>query len=236
MDTIEIIISTIFSIAIGLFAGLTVIYIFNRIPAKWLCDYDEEPDKGMWGERIKKKPWQIVFALVFVAISVKLMYQGYQYQIAGLIAIWLLLQIGIADKKYMIIPDQFVIALAVTALGFIYYHPTFLSPLYGALIGGGSLLLIGIIGKLILKKEAMGFGDVKLMCAVGLISGIKGTLVILVLTIISSGLIFGIGLLLRLVKRDEEQPLGPFISASAALYLLFIDELNLAADFYLSLY
>ena len=96
--------------------------------------------------------------------------------------------------------------------------------------------MIGIIGKLILKKEAMGFGDVKLMCAVGLISGIKGTLVILVLTIISSGLIFGIGLLLRLVKRDEEQPLGPFISASAALYLLFIDELNLAADFYLSLY
>ena len=81
----------------------------------------------------------------------------------------------------------------------------------------------------------MGFGDVKLMCAVGLISGIKGTLVILVLTIISSGLIFGIGLLLRLVKRDEEQPLGPFISASAAV-LVFIDELNLAADFYLSLY
>ncbi len=236
MDTIGIIIPTIFSIAIGLVAGLTVIYVFNRIPAKWLCDYNEEPDKGMWGERIKKKPWQLVFILVFIAISLKLMYQGYQYQIAGLIAIWLLLQIGIADKKYMIIPDQFVIALAATAIGFIYFHPTFLSPLYGALIGGGFLLLIGIIGKLILKKDAMGFGDVKLMCAVGLISGFKGTIIILVLTILSSGLFFGICLLLKLVKRDEEQPLGPFISACAALYILFFDELNMVADFYLSLY
>lgn len=236
MDTIEDIILVIISIAIGLIAGLSTIYVFNRIPAKWLCDYHEEPDKEMWGERISKKPWKVVFTLVFVASSIKLMDQDLQYQIAGIIAIWLLLQIGIADKKYMIIPDQFIIALAVSAIGFIYFHTSYLSPLYGALIGGGSFLLIGVIGQLILKKDAMGFGDIKLLCAIGLIAGIKGIIIILILTIFSSGLVLGVCLIIGRVKKGEEQPLGPFIAISTAIYILFIHEISMLADLYLGLY
>ena len=94
--------------------------------------------------------------------------------------------------KYMIIPDQFVIALAATAIGFIYFHPTFISSIWGfdrrILTSDRNYRQTDI-------KDAMGFGDVKLMCAVGLISGFKGTIIILVLTILSSGLFFGICLL-----------------------------------------
>ena len=37
------------------------------------------------------------------------------------------------------------------------------------------------------------------------------------------------------IKSGEEQPLGPFIAASAALYILFQPELTMLADLYMSL-
>ena len=236
MDTIILLIGIIVSIAAGFIAGFSTIYVFNRIPAKWLCDYGQKPDGAMWGERIKKRPWDEVFTLVFIGAAVKLMDQGPLYLIAGMLALWLLLQIGIADKKYMIIPDQFIIALGVAALGFIPFQTSFLSPLYGALIGGGSFLLIGILGQLILKKEAMGFGDVKLLTAIGLLAGTKGIIVILFLTIFASAAILGVGILARRIKIGEEQPLGPFIAASTAVYILFQHEIMTLTDWYLSIY
>ncbi len=189
----------------------------------------------MWGERIKRKPWFVVFVLIFTAASLKLLEQGILYTIAGVIALWLLLQIGMADMKYRIIPDQYVIALAVSALGFIPFHSSHLSPLYGLIAGGGCILLMGFIGRLIFRKEAIGFGDVKLFAAIGLLSGLKGVIVILIISVFSSAIVFASGLVLRKIKYGEEQPLGPFISSAAALYILFSKELLMLADIYMGL-
>ena len=235
MDTTQILINIVISIAAGLIAGPAVIYTFNRIPAKWLCDYGQEPESGMWGERIAKKPWTVVFVLVFTAASLKMMTLGYLYAIPGLAAIWLLLLIGMADQKYQIIPDQLVIALAATAFGFVSYHTSFRTQLIGALIGGGSILLMGIIGSFILRKEAMGFGDVKLFAAAGMLLGIRGSVIAVLLTVFSSALVFGIGMMIGRIKVGEAQPLGPFIAASASLYLLFLPELSALADLYLGI-
>jgi leader peptidase (prepilin peptidase) / N-methyltransferase len=226
MDTITILTGIVISAAAGFLAGPGAIYTFNRIPARWLCDYNQKPDPGMWDERIRKKPWTVVFILVFFASSLKLMTLGYLYEIPGIVALWLLLLIGLADKKYRIIPDQLVIALAVTAFGLIPFHSSFQTQLLGALIGGGSILLMGIIGSLLFRKEAMGFGDVKLFAAAGLLLGCEGTVVALILTVFSSALVFGAGLMTGKMKPGEEQPLGPFIAASVSLYLLFQPELS----------
>lgn len=232
MDAITILIKIIFSVAAGMLAGFSSVYTFNRIPAAWLCDYDEKPEPGMWGERIKKRPWTAVFVLVFAASSLKMFEQGILYVVPGIVTLWLLLQIGMADKKYRIIPDQFVVALAVTAFGFIPFHASYQSQLLGALAGGGSLLLMGIIGRLLFQKEAMGFGDVKLLAAIGLLAGLKGAVIILFFTIFGSALVFAAGLAAGKIKAKDEQPLGPFIAASAALYLLFQPELSSLAYLY----
>ncbi len=234
MDTITILIKIGFSIVAGILAGFSVVYTFNRIPAQWLCDYNQKPDREMWGVRMKERPWNAVFILVFTAASLKLLEQGVLYTIPGMATLWLLLQIGIADRKYGIIPDQFVIALAVTAFGFIPFHGSYQSQLIGALIGGGSLLLMGMIGKLLFRKETMGFGDVKLFAAIGLLFGLKGVVIILIFTVFSSAFIFAIGLLTGKMKAGDEQPLGPFIAASASLYILFRPEILVMADFYMA--
>lgn len=236
MDNLYLTIRIILSIVAGLLAGWAIPYVFNRTPAKWLCDYDEEPDKEMWGERIKKYPWSWVFGLFFMGAVFCVWHMGPIYQIAGLPALWLLLLIALADQKYMIIPDQFVVALAATAIGFVPFQPNFLSSLYGALIGGGSLLVIGILGRWIFKRDAMGFGDVKLMGAIGLIGGMKGTVVILALTFLSAGAVMGIGVLSGRLKREDEQPLGPYIAAVAATFILFRPWLLNVADGYLAMF
>lgn len=234
MDTVKIFINLFIAIAAGGLAGSAAIYVFNRMPAKWLCDYGQDPGKEMWGVRIRKKPWAAVFILVFAASALKLLEQGILYTIPGIIALWLLLLIAIADWKYMIIPDQFVIALVVTAIGFIPFHAGWQSQLTGALAGGGCLLLMGIVGRLLFHKEAMGFGDVKLFAAIGLLLGLKGVVIVLILTVFSSAFVFGIGLMIKRLKAGDAKPFGPFIAASSALYILFTFEFQTMADWYLS--
>jgi prepilin signal peptidase PulO-like enzyme (type II secretory pathway) len=235
MDTVTILIRIVFSVAAGVLAGFSAVYSFNRIPARWLCDYNQKPEPGMWGERIKPRPWTIVFILVFSASALTLTEQGFLYAIPGLATLWLLLEIGMADGKYSIIPDQFVVALAVVGFGFIPYHSSYQSQLLGALVGGGCILLMGTVGMLLFKKEAMGFGDVKLFAAIGLLFGVKGVVIILLFTVFSSAFVFGIGLMTGKLKAGAQQPLGPFIAASAAAYLLFRPELTSLVDLYMGL-
>ena len=35
------------AIAVGTIAGNGAVYFFNRIPARWLCDYGQEPDEEL---------------------------------------------------------------------------------------------------------------------------------------------------------------------------------------------
>lgn len=206
---------------IGLLAGFSAVTVFNRIPAKWLCDYDEDPNDELWRERISRLPWSLVFTLLFIGTGFLMSGKEIIYQIAGFPALWLLLLIAIADKKYMVIPDQFVIGLAVASIGFIPYQTQILSPLLGALTGSGCFLIVGLAGRFITKRDAMGFGDVKLIGVVGLMAGLKGTIAVLLLTAFSSGIVMTIMLALGKVKRSDEQPLGPFIAASTAVFIVF---------------
>lgn len=232
--TLLIISRIIAYVAVGFLAGFSAVFVFNHIPVKWLCDYDQEPGEEIWGKRINEYPWKFVFSFFFSGAVFLIWEMETVYRIAAVPALWLLLLIGLADRKFMIIPDQFVIGLAVVSIGFIPYRTGLMSALYGALIGGGSLLIIGSIGRWISKKDTMGFGDVKLMAVIGLISGIKGIVIILILTFFSAGAVMGFGLLSGRLKREDEQPLGLYIAAATAAFILFRPWLMLLADCYLS--
>ena len=102
--------------------------------------------------------------------------------------------IAICDVKYTIIPDQFTIALALLGLivsvydlvrGFGILHTAWWSPIAGAAIGAGIMILIDLIGMLIYKRTGMGFGDVKLFAAVGLITGFPGTILSVIISMIT---------------------------------------------------
>jgi leader peptidase (prepilin peptidase)/N-methyltransferase len=87
-----------------------------------------------------------------------------------------LLGIAVTDARKYLIPDGFTVFgllwTLVTAVVALFVGETwpFADP-YGALVGActgaGAIAIVGWLGEVALKKEAMGFGDVTLMAMVG---------------------------------------------------------------------
>lgn len=217
-----IIIKVAASIVLGVLAGFAAVYIFNKMPAGWLCDYGEKPGPELTDphiQRVKGYPWRWIYAAGFACLLVRLSFCDIQFAAAGLFACWAMLIIGLADLKYMVIPDQFVIMLALSAFGFIPFHSSVWQPLMGALVGGGAMLAVAGIGSLIFHREVMGFGDVKLFASLGLMLGLKGTVAVLLGASLASGIAAAAGLASGRYRRNDERPLGPCICGCGCLYI-----------------
>jgi prepilin signal peptidase PulO-like enzyme (type II secretory pathway) len=107
-------------------------------------------------------------------------------------------------------------------MGFIPFHDSFVQQIYGVLIGAGIMLLSALLGRLIFRKETLGFGDVKLFAAIGLALGVQGTLFVLAASALTSAAVFGIGLIRKRIKRDDMVPLGPYICGAGIFYVAII--------------
>lgn len=134
------------------------------------------------------------------------------------------------DLDHFIIPDEIslggcVVGLILSALvPQIHGSPTALAGLTNSLIGlvfgGGLLLLIALGGSLLLRKEAMGMGDVKLVAAMGAFLGWQAPIFILAVSSMI-GSVIGIGLMLRKQRRwGIKMPFGPFLVIAAVIWLL----------------
>tara|TARA_B100001250_G_scaffold303847_1_gene265626 strand:- start:735 stop:1334 length:600 start_codon:yes stop_codon:yes gene_type:complete len=129
------------------------------------------------------------------------------------------------DLKHFIIPDILnftLIALAILKNFIPNFESNFTYDLIQSIIGGffGYLIIWMIIFlyKKIKNIEAMGFGDAKLMTAVGLFFGPESILFILILSSIL-GLIFVIPSLLNKTKNLRTKiPFGPYIIISTIIY------------------
>ena len=83
--------------------------------------------------------------------------------------------------------------------------------LLGMLAGGGIFLLITLLGGLFYGKEAMGFGDVKLMGALGLYFGLSNIIIITLLSFLIGAILSIVLLVSKIKKSNEYIPFGPFI-------------------------
>src|SRR5436190_10615519 len=92
----------------------------------------------------------------------------------------------------------------------------------GAAAGAGSIWLVGVLGKWMFRKEAMGFGDVKFMAMVGAVLGWRGVMFTFLIACLW-GSLFGIGRLIT-VRRMGYVPFGPFL-AVGALTMMFVPAL-----------
>ena len=94
----------------------------------------------------------------------------------------------------------------------------FMDSITGALAGGLTIYAMGVIGKLIFKKEAMGGGDVKLMAMIGAFLGWK-----LALFTFFIAPIFGasVGLFMKIRDGRETIAYGPYLSLAAVISIFF---------------
>jgi len=95
--------------------------------------------------------------------------------------------------------------------------------LFGALGGGGVVLLIGCMGKLLFRRESLGMGDVKLLVMIGAYVGFPEVLVCLFLGVLVAAIfIFG-GIILKRLSLGSTIPFGPFVAIGTLVYLLWGD-------------
>ena len=95
--------------------------------------------------------------------------------------------------------------------------------LIGALCGGGILFAVAWISRLVLRREGMGMGDVKLLAMLGAFLGWKATLLTLLLGS-GSGAVVGVAMMaMKHTTRHDPIPFGPYLAFGAAVTLLMGD-------------
>lgn len=137
----------------------------------------------------------------------------------------LLLSAFIIDYKLQIIPNRLNLTIFETGLIFAFLYglsdvAITLNMLLGMLAGAGIFLLITLAGGLFYGKEAMGFGDVKLMGALGLFFGLSNIIVITLVSFLIGAILSIILLVTKIKKTDEYIPFGPFIVIATFITML----------------
>ncbi|MEG0773374.1 prepilin peptidase [Clostridium sp.] len=96
-----------------------------------------------------------------------------------------------------------------------------LSYIYGAAFGGVFLLITIILGKFIMKREAMGFGDFDICILTGVYLGFYPNIFMLILASSFGSLIIISLIALKLRNRNDPFAFGPFLSVASIVVMLY---------------
>jgi leader peptidase (prepilin peptidase)/N-methyltransferase len=172
----------------------------------------------------------------------------------GFVWISILVCVTFIDLDHMIIPDRFSIGGLIAGLILSMVAPSIhgiptgfvlecgiqglFTAVLGAFIGSATILWIMIGAEVILKKEALGFGDVKLMGAIGAFCGWQGAIFALFGGAVLGTIAIIIMQIIRMLSPkkdslDEEEggmigreiPFGPMLAAGSLLYYLYFGPL-----------
>lgn len=157
-----------------------------------------------------------IYIVLLYILGIEKTFLGNLELIKYLILTPMLLSAFIIDYKLQIIPNRlnmtmFEIGIILMFLAGIFNANIAIDMFLGMLAGAGIFLLITLIGGLIAGKEAMGFGDVKLMGALGIFFGLSNIIVITLMSFLIGAVLSIILLATKIKKTDEYIPFGPFI-------------------------
>lgn len=133
----------------------------------------------------------------------------------------LLMVVFFTDLEHQIIPDLVSYSGIVLGLVFNLMRGQIMASLSGAVLGYAILYLIGWLGKLAFKKEAMGAGDLYLAAFLGAFLGWPGLLVSVFLAYLLAGLVCFMLLLFKKVKLGEYIAFGPALVVGGLITLFF---------------
>ena len=208
---------------IGLIVGQFIDWCNLRLP-----DYKKVFSKEFFSEYLKNCRPKYLLMLIVALLYIALLYLNglTLYTVKFMLLIPMIIIAFIIDFKSQIIPNRLTLTIFETGLVFTFVE-TLLEPnaginifvdnILGMLVGGGIFLLITLIGGAIAGKEAMGFGDVKLMGASGLFFGWLNMILISVMAFLFAAVVSIVILIAKRKKFNEYIPFGPFIVAASMI-------------------
>ncbi|WP_309545209.1 A24 family peptidase [Halobacillus trueperi] len=126
--------------------------------------------------------------------------------------------VTVSDVNYMLIPNKLLLFFAVVFIIFRIIDPLhpWYDSIYGALAGFAIILAI-----IVLSKGGMGAGDMKLLGTLGILLGLKLTLLTLFLATLIGTVISLTLLSFKVIGRKDPFPFGPSIVLAAVISYLF---------------
>lgn len=146
----------------------------------------------------------------------------------GIIVTWFLIGMSMIDVDHQLLPDSMTLPLMWIGLlaALIPVFADLQSAVIGAALGYMILWSIFQLFKLVTGKEGMGFGDFKLLAALGALLGWQALPVIILLSSLV-GAIVGVTLI-AITGRDKNIPIpfGPYLAAAGWLAMLWGNDLS----------
>lgn len=142
--------------------------------------------------------------------------------VAGLVLTWMLIALAGIDFRTQLLPDQITLPLLWLGL-LLSLLPMFVLPapsILGAALGYLSLWSVYWLFKLLTGKEGMGYGDFKLLAALGAWMGPGALLPVILLSSLVGALLGGTLILLRRHGREVPMPFGPFIAMAGWVWFV----------------
>lgn len=171
----------------------------------------------------------LIYIILLYVFGIKTTFITNLKLIKYLILTPMLLSAFIIDYRLQIIPNRLNMTMFEIGIVFMFaagiFNPNIAIDMFlGMITGAGIFLIITLIGGLVAGKEAMGFGDVKLMGALGIYFGLTGIIVTTIMSFLI-GAIISIGLIvISLIKKDKEGlgyiAFGPFITIASFITMI----------------
>lgn len=204
---------------LGLFVGMLIDWMNDRLP-EYKKVFSKDIFKEYFGEFKPNYILMIITSVIYIGLvyfyGVRNTFIANLDLIKFMILTPMLLSAFVIDYRLQIIPNRlnltmFEIGLIIAFLYGLSDVAITINMALGMLAGGGIFLAITLIGGAIYGKEAMGFGDVKLMGALGLYFGLSNIIVITLLSFLIGAILSVLLLVTKIKKMDEYIPFGPFI-------------------------
>ncbi len=177
------------------------------------------------GEKISPRYMivEIVNAVLWLLSAHLFWEQSPVYALVCAIVLSTLVCIFFIDLEHLLIFNRFIIIVGVAGIVAIFFdgYAEWYDHLIGAAVFGGGFALIYYAALWILKREGIGFGDVKLALVAGLLLGWQRMLLAMLIASVSASIIL---LILKRVRGDEEgheYPFGPFLAVGIGGAMLF---------------
>lgn len=147
--------------------------------------------------------------------------------IGALVFSWSLIALTMIDLDHQLLPDDITLPLLWAGLVFNSFamFTSLHDAVWGAIAGYLSLWSVYWFFKLLTNKEGMGYGDFKLLAALGAWMGWQMLPLIIVLSSLVGAIV---GILLMLFKkynRDSAIPFGPYLAGAGLLAFLWGNDL-----------
>jgi len=180
------------------------------------------------GKRISARYPLVEFLSAALWVGCWLLYSFTFPFFVSILFLSILLAITFTDLETELIPNAFTYPGFILGVMLSFLYPalhqadsswiSLAQSLLGALTGFLLVFLTRAIGYLVIKKEAMGLGDLKLLVMVGAFLGWQKTLLTF---FIAPYLALPVALFILFTRNKKVLPYGPFLSIAAALELLY---------------